>query len=209
MVSPVIAGDKLFYTKGTGDTFVFELGKQPKQLSVNLLTTDKESFGGTPAISNDKLYIRSDKNLYCVANLKKDLIANASSSLIAKTEGGEEPPRGGGGGFGGGGGGFGGGGGGGRGGFDPAAIFKDRDKNSDGKLTSDEVAGTPMADRFSEIDKDKDSAITLDEFRASMQGFGGGRGGPGGPGGGGRGGFGGGGREDKRPKRPQRPESAA
>jgi outer membrane protein assembly factor BamB len=202
--SPVIAGDKLYYTKGTGDTFVFQVGDELKQLSVNLVTTDKETFAGTPAVSNGKLYIRSDKNLYCIANIKENLEPNASSSLIAKSDdaaGGDDRPRGG---FGGGFGGGGGGGPGGRGGFDPAAIFKDRDKNSDGKLTQEEVAGTPMADRFADIDKDKDQGITLEEFRASMQGFGGGRGGPGG----GRGGFGGRG-EDKRPKRQQRPAGDA
>lgn len=211
--SPVIAGDKLYYTKGTGETFVFDLAGELKQVSVNLVTTDKESFGGSPAISNGNLYVRSDKYLYCVTDKKENVPVNASASLIAKSDGpadGADRPRQGGpgGGFGGPGGG---GPGGGRGGFDPAAIFKDRDKNSDGKLSADEVAGTPMADRFADIDKDKDKSITLEEFRASMQGFGGGGRGPGGPGGagGGRGGFGGGRGEDKRPKRDQRPASDA
>lgn len=218
--SPVIAGDKLYYTKGTGETFVFDLSSEPKQISVNVLTTDKESFGGTPAISNGNIYIRSDKNLYCVTSMQENLAPNASESLLAKVDDNapEERPRGGfggggggfgGGGFGGGGGGggFGGGGRGGPGGFDPAAMFKERDKDGDGKLSVEEVAGTPMADRFADIDKDKDKGITQEEFRASMQGgFGGGRGGPGGPGGG-RGGFGGGRSEDKRPKRQQRPSS--
>jgi outer membrane protein assembly factor BamB len=198
--SPVIAGNKLYYTKGTGETFVFDLTGELKQLSVNLLTTEKETFGGSPAVSNGKIYIRSDKNLYCVTDLKQDVPLNASASLLAKKDDNEPEERPRQGGFGGG---PGGGGGGGRGGFDPAAFFKERDKNSDGKLSVEEVAGSPMADRFSELDKDKDQGINLEEFRASMQGgFGGGRGGA--QGGGGRGGFGGRG-DDKRPKRDQRP----
>ena len=38
-----------------------------EQLAVHRLTEDSETFGGTPAASNDRLFIRSDKHLYCVA----------------------------------------------------------------------------------------------------------------------------------------------
>ena len=106
--SPVIAGNRLYYTKGKGDTFVFEVGDELKQLSVNLVTTDKETFGGSPAIADGRLFIRSDKNLYCVANTQENVAPNASASLIGATEGADEnvdrPRQGGGGGFGGGGG---------------------------------------------------------------------------------------------------------
>ena len=204
-----MAGDHLYYVNGKGETFVFSLSGNPEQVSINLVTTDSETFGGTPAISDGRLYLRSNKHLYCVADTGDNVQPNASSDLIAKAGPAEEQrPRGRGG--------FGGRdrgqrGGGGRGGFDPAAIFQGRDANKDQKLTKDEVEGSPMAQSFATLDKDNDNAITLDEFREGMRNmFRGGRGGrPGGRGGrGGRGGPDGEGGEDNRPKRPQRPQSA-
>lgn len=89
--------------------------------------------------------------------------------------------------------------------LDPMSLFASLDANKDGKLIKDEIAGSPMADRMEQLDKDGDGGLTQEEFRtgiASM--FGGGN-----RGGGGRGGSGGYGRgEDKRPERPQRPEMA-
>ncbi|MEZ6133531.1 MAG: PQQ-binding-like beta-propeller repeat protein [Pirellulaceae bacterium] len=64
--SPIIAGDHLYYVSGTGETYVLKLSDPVEQVSVNRVTADRESFGGTPAVSHGKLYIRSDKHLYCV-----------------------------------------------------------------------------------------------------------------------------------------------
>jgi hypothetical protein len=79
--------------------------------------------------------------------------------------------------------------GGGRGGFDPKAIFTQRDADSDGFITESE-ASDRMKQNFSSIDTNSDGKVSLDEFTASMAQFGRGRGGPpgggeGGPGGGG------------------------
>ncbi len=65
--SPVVADGKLYYLKGNGETFVFKLGEKLEQLAVNQVTQERESFGGTPAISDGRLYLRSNKRLYCVA----------------------------------------------------------------------------------------------------------------------------------------------
>ncbi|TWT79972.1 outer membrane biogenesis protein BamB [Planctomycetes bacterium CA13] len=139
--SPVIAGDKMYYLNGSGQMFVFELGEEVKQISVNRVTSDTESFGGTPAISDGRMILRSDKHLYCV--MDEGETVDPADNVVAKTEpanegggrggfGGGRPGGGRPGGFGGGGGrpgggrpgGFGGGGGrpgggssGGRGGF--------------------------------------------------------------------------------------------
>ena len=114
----------------------------------------------------------------------------------------------GGGGFGGGRGGRGGGGGGrGGGGFDPAAIFAQRDADGDGKLAGDEISGR-MRENIEAMDTDGDGAITLEEFQARMQQFRGGGGGGGGGrrgGGGGGGGRRGGGGDEGGSERPQRP----
>ncbi|MEZ6062751.1 MAG: PQQ-binding-like beta-propeller repeat protein [Planctomycetaceae bacterium] len=65
--SPVIADGKLYYLKGDGEMHVFRPGDEPESLAVNKVTEDSESFGGTPAISNGRIFLRSDKHLYCVA----------------------------------------------------------------------------------------------------------------------------------------------
>ncbi len=64
--SPIIADGKLYYVKGSGETFVVELGAELTQLSANKITADVESFGGTPAISGGQLFLRSNKHLYCI-----------------------------------------------------------------------------------------------------------------------------------------------
>jgi outer membrane protein assembly factor BamB len=207
--SPIVVGDRMFYLNGSGQMFVFSLADELKQVAVNRVTADKESFGGSPAISDGRLILRSDKHLYCVAD--KGEAAKPSENAIAKTDGDAGGGRGG---FGGGERGPGGAGergennrgGGGEGGnrrFDPMSIFTARDANKDGKLTADELAGSPMADRMKQLDKDGDKAVTQDEFRTGISTvFGGGRGG-----GGGGGNYRGTGK-DTRPDRPQRPELA-
>jgi photosystem II stability/assembly factor-like uncharacterized protein len=108
--------------------------------------------------------------------------------------------RGFGGGGGGGGGGAGGAGGGGAGGaFDPEAMFKRSDANSDGKISKEEAAESRrLADTFDTADTNKDGSIDLEEYRkyvaTAMQQLGGQGGGGGGgqrPGGGVGGGGGG------------------
>lgn len=64
---------------------------------------------------------------------------------------------------------------------DPAVRFKELDKNSDGKLTKDEVADDRMAARFDSIDADADGLVTLDEMKAASARFRAGGGGAGGP----------------------------
>jgi HlyD family secretion protein len=64
---------------------------------------------------------------------------------------------------------------------DPATRFKDLDKNSDGKLSRDEVADDRMAARFDSMDADADGLITLDEMKAASARFRAGGGGAGGP----------------------------
>lgn len=69
------------------------------------------------------------------------------------------------------------------GGMNPSARFKEMDKNSDGKLASDE-----MPDRMKEMatrwDKDGDGNLSLDEYTTGIASFGGGRPGGNRPGGG-------------------------
>jgi hypothetical protein len=66
--SPVIADDKLYYVKKSGETFVFSLTDELKQLSVNRVTQESEEFSATPAVVDGEIFIRSNKHLYCIAN---------------------------------------------------------------------------------------------------------------------------------------------
>ena len=40
------------------------------------------------------------------------------------------------------------------------SFFTGLDANKDGKLTADELAGNPMADRMKQLDKDGDKAVS-------------------------------------------------
>ena len=197
--SPIVAGNHLFYLNGSGQMYVFELGDKLKQVALNQVTSEKEVFWGTPAISDGKLVMRSAKYLYCVAN--KGEKVKIDPEMLAKTDEPESTPE-----TGGGRGGRGGSGGGRQ--FDPMIIFNRMDTDKDGMITAKELEGNRMADRMIAMDKDGDKSVSAEEFRTGMaaamaQGGGGGSRG-GNRGGGGRGGYG---DKDSRPDRPQRPES--
>jgi hypothetical protein len=188
--SPVIAGDMLYYLKGNGQMFVMSLGDKLEQLAVNDVTIDTESFGGTPAISDGRMFLRSDKHLYCITDKGEQVDPQTIAKNDAQAESDNAQPRGRRpGGF----------GRGGRPSFDPAAIMTQRDKNKDGKLTKDELQGSPLATRMRQMDTDKDQALSKDELQTGIRTFFG-------RGGGGGGFRRGGERKDNRPDRPQRPE---
>lgn len=206
--SPVVVGDRLFYLNGSGQMFVFSLGDKTEQVALNRFTSDKETFWGTPAVSDNKMVVRSAKYLYCITD--KQQTVEQDASLLAKAEPAatEEAPeagqqtgsRGGPGGDSS------------RGRFDPMSMFNGMDQDKDGQVTEAELEGNRMADRLKTLDKDGDKAISKDEFSSGIAALfsGGGSGGERGGNGGGRGRNGNDGdrSQDKRPERPQRPESA-
>jgi outer membrane protein assembly factor BamB len=61
--SPVYADGKIFMMDNDGVMRIYEFGKEMKLISENKLG---EHAGTTPAFANGKLYIRGDKNLYCI-----------------------------------------------------------------------------------------------------------------------------------------------
>lgn len=61
--SPTYADGKIFMMDNDGVMRVYELGKEMKLISENKLG---EKAGTTPAFANGKIYIRGDKNLYCI-----------------------------------------------------------------------------------------------------------------------------------------------
>lgn len=66
--SPVVAGGKIFFTTNAGMVHVIEAKPEFNLLSSNDMTFDKSGFGGTPAISDGCLFLRSNTHLYCVGS---------------------------------------------------------------------------------------------------------------------------------------------
>lgn len=68
--SPVMADGKIYFVARNGETYVLSAGKEFKQLAVNQVTSETEEFSATPAISKGELFLRSNKHLYCVSEMK-------------------------------------------------------------------------------------------------------------------------------------------
>lgn len=64
--SPVIAGDKMYFVRRDGATYVFGLGREFEQLAVNTFPGEAD-YSATPAVADGQLFIRSSKKLYCIA----------------------------------------------------------------------------------------------------------------------------------------------
>ena len=64
--SPVIADGKLYFVTRGGDMHVLKASDKFEHLATNRVTTDREDFSATPAISQGVLYYRSNKFLYAV-----------------------------------------------------------------------------------------------------------------------------------------------
>lgn len=63
--SPVLAQGKVLLVNEEGTTYVMEAtSKEGKIVATN--TLEAENMLGTPAVANDKLYLRSDSMLYCI-----------------------------------------------------------------------------------------------------------------------------------------------
>ncbi len=183
--SPVVADGKIYFLSRAGDMYVLETGDSFTVLAHNRITSETEDFSATPAISDGELFLRSSKHLYCVAPLG-DVVPRTEPVTQPEVRTDELADRG---------------GGGPAGsrrprGFDPDAIFKERDTNSDGKLAGDEISER-LRDNLTMIDADKDGAVSAQEFRDGLR-----RMFAGGGGGGGRYGEGPRPGHEDRPKRP-------
>lgn len=65
-VSPVIADGKLYQFIKNGGCYVIDAQPEFKLLAANQMTEDGSEFNATPAISDGKLFVRSNRHLYCI-----------------------------------------------------------------------------------------------------------------------------------------------
>jgi len=65
MASPVAFEDKILLTSEEGDTYVIKAGAKHEVIRTNSLG---EPVYASPAIADEKLFIRGEKNLYCITN---------------------------------------------------------------------------------------------------------------------------------------------
>lgn len=63
--SPVKAGDHIYVVTRRSGTFVYEATPEMKQVTVNPALDDSD-FNATPAISGGRMYLRSNRALYCL-----------------------------------------------------------------------------------------------------------------------------------------------
>ena len=62
--SPIVADGRIYVPNDTGTLFVVGLGEQPELLASNQIG---DELMGTPAVSGGKIFVRTDKKLYCFA----------------------------------------------------------------------------------------------------------------------------------------------
>jgi outer membrane protein assembly factor BamB len=66
--SAVLADGKVYILTTAGVTYVVDAKPEFKLLAKNRFESDESGFNSTPAISDGQLFIRSNKNLYCVSD---------------------------------------------------------------------------------------------------------------------------------------------
>jgi outer membrane protein assembly factor BamB len=64
--SAVLADGKLFAVSRTNGTYVLALGEKFEQLARNEFEEDDTDFNASPAVSNGRLFLRSNQALYCI-----------------------------------------------------------------------------------------------------------------------------------------------
>ena len=65
--SPVVVAGKIISVSRNAGAFVLEAKPKFKQLAQNTFASDRSVFNASPAVSNGRLFLRSDTHLYCIA----------------------------------------------------------------------------------------------------------------------------------------------
>ncbi len=64
--SPVLIGDKLVCVSRRDGTFILTAKPKFEQFARNQIASDLSRFNATPAVSGDRLFLRSEKAIYCI-----------------------------------------------------------------------------------------------------------------------------------------------
>ncbi len=65
--SPTLIGDHIYVVTRRSGTIVYDPGDEFKVIAQNRFADDETDFNASPAISEGKLYLRSNKAIYCIA----------------------------------------------------------------------------------------------------------------------------------------------
>jgi outer membrane protein assembly factor BamB len=66
--SPVLAAGRIYYVTRDRGTYVVATKPQFELLAHNTIEDDTSAFNGSPAVSGGRLFLRSDKYLYCIGS---------------------------------------------------------------------------------------------------------------------------------------------
>lgn len=65
--SPVLIGDRLYCVSRKGGTYVIAAKPAFEKLAHNVFESEQTQFNGTPAVAGDRMVLRSDWGVYCIA----------------------------------------------------------------------------------------------------------------------------------------------
>ncbi len=66
--SPLVVGDRIFIVTRRDGTLVFAAKRELELLAHNRIAGDDSLWNASPAVSDGRLYLRSEKALYCIGN---------------------------------------------------------------------------------------------------------------------------------------------
>lgn len=70
--SVVLADGNIYAVSRNSGTFLLAATPQFQQLAHNQLASDESDFNASPAISNGRIFLRSNKYLYCIENMSQE-----------------------------------------------------------------------------------------------------------------------------------------
>ena len=66
--SPVLIGGKIYVVTRRAGTIIYSPEDKFKEIARNKIAGDDTDFNASPAVSDSRLYLRSNQALYCIAN---------------------------------------------------------------------------------------------------------------------------------------------
>jgi len=68
--SPVLIGDHIYVVTRRSGTIIYKPGESFEPVAKNVIAGDETDFNASPAVSDNKLYLRSNQSLYCIFSSK-------------------------------------------------------------------------------------------------------------------------------------------